>query len=114
MNIKKINKYKRYTLVINDKGDIASITSIEKSVIALLKIYQLIEVGYGGNVTNEEWKDRSITKWRIGFHYDGEIMIDYCVSPIAYTPIVFHTKEQAKEFLKYPENVQLLKDYFMI
>lgn len=61
-----------------------------------------------------EWKDRSITKWRIGFDCDGEIMIDYCISPIAYTPIAFHTKEQAKEFLKYSENIQLLKDYFMI
>lgn len=87
---------------------------IGNSCSALFKIHQLIEVGYGGNVTNEEWKDRSITKWRIGFDYDGETMIDYCVSPIAYTPIAFHTKEQAKEFLKYSENIDLLNDYFMI
>lgn len=99
-----------YTSVSEDCGN----TPIEKSALALLKIHQLIEVGYGGNVNDWEWKDMSITKWRIGFDCDGEIMIDYCVSPIAYTPIAFHTKEQAEEFLKYPENIQLLKDYFII
>lgn len=98
----------------NNNGWIRRNTPIEKSALALLKIHQLIEVGYGGNVTNWEWKSVSITKWRIGFNYNGEIMIDYCILPIAYTPIAFHTKEQAEEFLKYPENVQLLKDYFMI
>ena len=28
--------------------------------------------------------------------------------------IAFHTKEQAKEFLSYSENIKLLKDYFMV
>lgn len=30
------------------------------------------------------------------------------------TPIAFRTEVQASEFLEYPENIQLLKDYFMI
>ena len=28
--------------------------------------------------------------------------------------IAFHTKKQANEFIRYPENIQLLKDYFMV
>ena len=28
--------------------------------------------------------------------------------------IAFHTIEQANEFISYPENIQLLKDYFMV
>lgn len=30
------------------------------------------------------------------------------------TPIAFHTKKQAEDFISYPENIQLLKDYFII
>ena len=86
--------------------------SIEKSAIALLKIHQLIEVGYGGNVTYEEW-DKNYTCFVIC--YDTMLkrfVIGRCVSNIRH--IAFHTEEQAKEFLSKPENVQLLKDYFMI
>lgn len=85
---------------------------IIKSALALLKINQLIEVGYGGNVTYEEW-DKNYTCFVI--RYDTMLkrfVIGRCVSNIRH--IAFHTEEQAKEFLSKPENVQLLKDYFMI
>lgn len=89
-------------------------TPIEKSALALLKIHQLIEVGYGGNVTNEDWKNPYLAKYDIipdTAHSDK-----LCVRCVGFVKsvIAFHTKEQAEEFLKYPENVQLLKDYFMI
>lgn len=88
--------------------------SIEKSALALLKIYQLIEVGYGGNVSKEEFFDERTMKFIINldkledrFHiYQGINMMN--------THIAFHSYEQAEEFLSYPENVQLLRDYFMI
>lgn len=84
---------------------------IVKSALALLKIHQLIEVGYGGNVTNEEWENAFELKYVISCTADKSFPIHAtnCIHTIA-----FHTEEQAKEFLKYTENVQLLKDYFMI
>lgn len=89
------------------------IEPILKSVLALLKIHQLIEVGYGGNVTNEEWDNLNTSKYTIWYNNNKkklEIVTAYynryCIS--------FHTEKQANEFLSYPENVQLLKDYFMI
>lgn len=81
----------------------------EKSALAFLKISQLIEVGYGGNVTNEEWKLNTI-KYIIDCNKNN-FYITLCNNVIHH--IAFHTKEQAKEFLQYSENVQLLKDYFM-
>lgn len=86
------------------------------SALALLKIQQLIEFGYGGNVTNEKWKE---------FNYKDPV---FCIIPSCDKTfiihnvcglhkkrhIAFYTMEQAEEFLKYPENIQLLKDYFMI
>lgn len=87
---------------------------IEKSALALLKIHQLIEVGYGGNVINDEWIDRDITKYFISFDNDNLIGIEKTILSEEFSHIAFHTKEQAIEFLKYPENIELLKDYFMI
>ena len=83
---------------------------IVKSALALLKIHQLIEVGYGGNVTKEEWEEAFELKYVISCTADKSFPIHAtnCIHTIA-----FHTKEQAKEFISYPENVQLLKDYFM-
>lgn len=85
-------------------------TAIEIAASALLKIHQLIEVGYGGNITNEEWNNAK-TKYII----DG-VVNKLNISDLSATRchLAFHTREQAKEFLSYPENVQLLKDYFMI
>lgn len=86
------------------------LTLIEKSAFALLKIHKLIEVGYGGNAdkTNEFYsisydvQDRKfIVRMYKGIIYDNFI-------------ISFHTEKQANEFLSYTENVQLLKDYYII
>ena len=87
-------------------------TPIEKSALVLLKIHQLIEVGYGGNVTNEEWKNDD-WKFKIGYHVDYD---KFPILPVISTKslIAFHTKKQAEEFLSYPENVQLLKDFYMV
>ena len=84
---------------------------IVKSALALLKIHQLIEVGYGGNITDEEWKEHTKTKYTIDSK-DKKLICSYTYHFKSH--IAFHTKEQAEEFLSYIENVQLLKDYFMI
>lgn len=88
----------------------SSNTPIEKSALALLKINQLIEVGYGGNAIKTP--DNNTICIIYDFH-TNMFMVNVC-SSLWRSHIIFHTKEQAEEFLKYPENVQLLKDYFMI
>lgn len=91
---------------------------IEKSVKALLKIHQLIEVGYGGNVDNSEenFNPKKVC-FHIGFYYGYQNKPSTFAAyggTTTHHPIRFHTKEQAEEFISYPENVQLLKDYFML
>lgn len=101
--INVINKQEQHVFV--------NASPVVKSALALLKIHKLIEVGYGGNVTNEEWE--TFVPYYIWYNTDNErFMLNS--STLAKHHIAFHTKEQAEEFLKYPENVQLLKDYFMI
>lgn len=114
-NIKDKNIY--YFKVCNDLIELEKSANvlfpIEKSALALLKINQLIEVGYGGNITDKEWNRYCYPKYFIEYNNESKI---FRVMEFSYSKshIAFHTKEQAEEFLKYPENVQLLKDYFMI
>lgn len=84
--------------------------------IATYKIATLIELGYGGIITDEEWEER--INEGTGFY------------TIVYSPlyksfhkrvescnkqfIAFHTSKQAEEFMSYPENVKLLEQYNMI
>lgn len=111
----KENKYQPYFAEIHSRFSLRDKcaygkNSVEKSAAALLKIHQLIEVGYGGNITNEEWNSRK--EWFVITCYDfetSEIVLSNRRSHIA-----FHTREQAEEFLSHPENIQLLKDYFMV
>lgn len=89
--------------------------AIGNSCSALFKIHQLIEVGYGGNVTNEEWKDTTTTKFTIVLYYTIMSGFEFAIhSTTCVHNMAFHTREQAEKFLKYPENVQLLKDYSMM
>ena len=94
-------------------------TPIGKAALALIKIHQLVEVGYGGNVTKEEDLNSKILKYYIGYYFGDSVnnkkaKFNIYTGLTKHSPIRFRTKEEAEEFLSYPENVQLLKDYFMI
>lgn len=99
----------------NNNGWTRRNTPIEKSALALLKIHLLIEVGYGGNINKEEW-DNQKTKYLICPFHHTTYYFDIITTQFYpdKSHIAFHTEEQAKDFLKHSENIQLLKDYFMI
>lgn len=87
---------------------------IYKSMFAFLKIHQLIEVGYGGNPTYRNFCYNDV--WNIvpmGYGNTLYFHISSCSGESETSHIAFHTKEQAKEFLREEENIELLKDYFM-
>ncbi len=86
---------------------------ILKSALALLKIHQLIEAGYGGVPTDDEWYTTSITTIECVAETDKYEPVVVCNSTTR-LPIAFHTEKQAREFLSYPENVQLFNDFYML
>lgn len=89
-------------------------TKIEKAALALLKINQLVEFSYGGNPSLEEKTGCNVFwQFTIMDYNDYEIGIEECDDP-ATSLVVFHTYKQVKEFLSYPENLQLVKDLYMI
>ena len=98
----------RYTIIDLTDRNIAASEKVAKSMLAMAMISQLMPY-YGGEITNEEWKTPSISKYCIS-RYNGGISLDvWCT---AYSYLAFHTAKQRDEFLKY--NEQLVKDYLMI
>ena len=83
---------------------------LEKKIYATIKIARLIELAYGGEVTNEEWESDKVIYY-IQLYTDASYDVDR-TSQAYYEFVAFHTEEQAKEFLSHPENVQLLDDYY--
>lgn len=83
---------------------------IEKSAHALIKIHQLIEVRYGGNV------DKTKEFYSIAYDVqDKRFIVRSCYNVIYdNVAVCFNSKELAEEFLLYKENIELLKDYFML
>ena len=79
-----------------------------KSALAMAQISQLMKY-FGGEVTDEEWKDRSATKYTISRTDWG---ITKGCNTVCYDLLAFHTEEQLNNFLKY--NERLVKDYLML
>lgn len=81
-----------------------------KSALALAQISQLMPY-YGGEITDEEWRNVRLKKYGVLF-YNSKIAtnIYYDTKQI----IGFHTEEQVNKFLSFPENVQLIKDLYMV
>lgn len=80
-----------------------------KAALALAQISQLMPY-YGGEITNKEWLNER-PKYSI-------IMIGHevCVTDTWKTryPISFHTAKDRNKFLSFLENVQLVKDFYMV
>lgn len=79
-----------------------------KSALAMAQISQLIPY-YGGEITNDEWKDSFIRKYII---FRKMSYVGRCEAYSNYEFLAFHTAKQRDEFLK--NNEQLVKDYLMI
>lgn len=80
-----------------------------KAALALAQISQLMPY-YGGEITDEEWKNNR-RKFTI-VAYNGEIKPFTNVNNKVL--IAFHTEQQRTEFMSFPENVQLVKDFYMV
>lgn len=76
--------------------------------IAIAKISQLMPY-YGGEITRDEWNDKSITKYVIVCR-GSVIQIETYTELYSY--IAFHSQKDASRF--YENNYQLLVDYYKL
>lgn len=89
--------------------NIAASEKVAKSMLAMAMISQLMPY-YGGEVTEDEWKDSTKYKYIIVLNKGKITKREW--TTCNYYFLAFHTAEQCDEFLKY--NEQLVKDYLMI
>lgn len=81
-----------------------------KRALAEAQISQLMPY-YKGEITREEWGDETIRKYivaRVGN------CLRWCTTNSDYGFIAFRTEEDRSKFMSRNENVQLVKDYFML
>lgn len=79
-----------------------------EQALAMAKISQLMPY-YGGEITQDEWNDKSITKYVI-VRRGSVIQIETYSEWYSY--IAFHSQEDASRF--YENNYQLLVDYYKL
>jgi len=80
-----------------------------RSAIAMARISQLMPY-YGGEITDEEWRDAKKTKYLIGRLGDGLYTGD--TTSLFHYFLAFHTLKQAEDFLE--NNRELCEDYYML
>ena len=100
-----IDKLERNVLYISDR--------LREKLIATYKIEKLIEHAYGGKITSEEWRNRDKVKYYIADDEYDEFDIYSTYNKNLTDFICFHTRQQAIDFLFYPENRQLVKQYYI-
>ena len=81
-----------------------------KSALALAQISQLM-IFYGGEITNEEWSN---DEWKYSISINNKGIINNISIVHIKEIIAFHTEEQRDKFLSFPENIQLIKDLYMV
>ena len=90
-------------------------TAVTRKLIAIYQIVKLIDLAYGGIITDKEWKNGNIEKFQI---VPNKTLDEYQVSRVYNIShkdtLSFKSRELAEEFLSYPENLELVKLYFQI
>lgn len=90
---------------------------IVQRVIAELKIYKIIELGYGGHITESEWNNPAQTKYIIkynppqGKYWNGDLY-EIVKETTSKEFLAFRSRELAEQF--FSANRYLVDDYFMI
>lgn len=89
---------------------------VVKKLDAAAKIAKIIELGYGGIITESQWQEAIndgngfyVIYWNLFYR---SIHIHYDTNYKHF--LSFRTRELAEEFMSYPENVELIRNYNMV
>lgn len=91
-------------------------SKVINKVIATLKISKIIEFGYEGMPTEENW--RHDLNEGLGIYtivWDPTEKLFYIHYEMNYkSDLAFGSDDLAEEFMSYPENIELLRQFYMI
>lgn len=106
----KFNPVKEPTDSTNIDLNVFKSEKYAKSALALAQISQLMPY-YGGEITDKEWSN---DEWKYSISIDNKGIINNISMVHIKEIIAFHTEEQRDKFLSFPENIQLIKDLYMV
>lgn len=87
-------------------------SKICKKATATIKLYEVKNLGYGEDFTDEEWNDTSIEKHIITYNQFKKSYDIFSINEAVKNILAFRTYEQADAFRFH--NKELLDDYFMV
>lgn len=87
---------------------------IADKMIATAKIAKLIDLGYGGMVSEEEWEDEYKSKWVINCDMSKETRFEILEMFVDKFFIAFHEESQAEEFMSHESNKILVRQYYLM
>ena len=107
----EMNEDSNFFIRIDDNLELHD--KIHSKCIATLKIAKLIELGYGGMVSEEENNNAKIKKYAPLYYGEKGFVIE-CFYRLQDRVLSFHTKQQAKEFMSHESNRKLVEQYYMM
>lgn len=112
-DVQEMNEDSNFFMRIADNLELPD--KIYSKCIATLKIAKLIELGYGGTVSKKEYTNNGA--WQIVPYrdaYDEPFKLKIVFGWEHKTFISFKEEQQAEEFISCPENLELVKQYYII
>lgn len=116
---KDMQKYKDFLYTEEEMNKLTSLcfikTEYKNKIIATYKLYKIIKLGYGGIPNEEQCKEDGawqIIPYRDSYDKDFKLKIVYDFKTLSF--VSFYEQEQAEMFMSYSENVELVKDYFVL
>lgn len=86
---------------------------IYRKILATAKITKLIELGYGGMVSEEEI-DNILPLWIIRCDYKGKVFVESYKGVVIDKLLTFRTRELAEEFMSHESNRKLVEMYYLM
>lgn len=113
-DVQEMNEDSNFFMRIDDNLELSD--KVYSKCIATLKIAKLIELGYGGAISDEEWRNDKIPKYYIAPNHNvpGALIMSTSYKSEDMHFIAFHTPEQMAKFISYESNRILMKQYYMI
>lgn len=117
------NEYYKYVAVSNsiEEGIINIEDKLRLKLLATYRIAKLIELGYGGMVSEEEWKsypqNSNAVFYSIICNHKGKLEkkeVEYEIFPVERNFITFHSLELLEEFMSQESNRKLVEQYYMM
>lgn len=90
--------------------------TIARHMSAAYKIYRLIDECYGGFVSEDEWREDPSKFYVIDYHIiePPKFTITTLAGDVTKSFVAFRTAEDAEEFSRHKENIELLNEFYMI